>query len=151
MGQGVAITGIGVISAIGNNAAENHASLISGKTGISKISQIETIHKDEIMVGEISVENPELESQLNLAPDEYSRTPIIGIIASQEAMAHAGITDITDCKTGLISSTTVGGMDKSEEYFYEYFESDKHWNHITGLHAGDSTAYWSRRKFCDHH
>lgn len=139
MGQGVAITGIGVISAIGNNAEENHASLISGKIGISKISQIETIHKDEIMVGEISAQNDELEKLLNLDSDAYSRTPMIGIIAAQEAISNAGISNINDCKSGLISGTTVGGMDKSEEYFYEYFESDKHWNHITGLHAGDST------------
>lgn len=139
MGQGVAITGIGVISAIGNNAAENHESLISGKIGISKISQIETIHKDEIMVGEIPVQNDELEKLLNLESDAYSRTPMIGIIAAQEAISNAGISNINDCKSGLISGTTVGGMDKSEQYFYEYFESDKHWNHITGLHAGDST------------
>ena len=139
MGQGVAITGIGVISAIGNNAEENHASLISGKIGISKISQIETIHKDEIMVGEISARNDELEKLLNLDSDAYSRTPMIGIIAAQEAISSAGISDINDCKSGLISGTTVGGMDKSEEYFYEYIESDTHWNHITGLHAGDST------------
>lgn len=139
MGRGVAITGIGVISAIGSNAAENHASLISGKVGISRISQIETIHKNEIMVGEIPAKNDELEELLNLSSNEYSRTPMIGIIAAKEAISNAEITDINNCKTGLISGTTVGGMDKSEEYFYEYSESDKHWNHITGLHAGDST------------
>ncbi len=139
MGQGVAITGIGIISAIGNNAAENHESLVLGKSGISRITQIDTIHKDEIMVGEIPMENPELEKLLGLESDQYSRTPMLGIIAAQEAISHAGITNINDCKTGLISGTTVGGMDKSERYFYEYFKSDKHWNHITGLHAGDST------------
>jgi len=139
MGRGVAITGIGIISAIGNNAEENHKSLISGKIGISKISQIETIHKDEIMVGEITAQNKELEKLLNLDSDAYSRTPMIGIIAAQEAISSAGISDINDCKSGLISGTTVGGMDKSEKYFYDYFENDKHWNHITGLHAGDST------------
>ena len=65
---------------------------------------------------------------------------MLGILAAQEALANAGISDINDCKTGLISGTTVGGMDKSEQYFYEYFENDQHWNHITGLHAGDSTG-----------
>jgi len=139
MSRGVAITGIGVISAIGNNAKENHASLISGKIGISKISQIETIHKDEIMVGEIPTLNHELEKQLGLSEDEYSRTPMIGIVAVQEAISSAGITDINDCKCGLISGTTVGGMDKSEQYFYDYFQNEEHWNHITGLNAGDST------------
>ncbi len=139
MSKGVAITGMGVISAIGNNALENYESLISGKAGISKITHIDTIHADAIMVGEIKTTNTTFEQQLNLTENSYSRSPILGIIAAKEALAQAGITDINNYKTGLISSTTVGGMDKSEQYFYEYFESDAHWQHINGLHAGDST------------
>ncbi|MBM1105517.1 beta-ketoacyl-[acyl-carrier-protein] synthase family protein [Aurantibacter crassamenti] len=139
MSQGVAITGIGIISAIGNNVAENYASLISGKIGISKITQIETVHKNEIMVGEIAAQNDTLEKLLNLDADAYSRTPMIGIIAAQEAIANAKISNINDCTTGLISGTTVGGMDKTEQYFYDFYENDLHWNHITGLGAGDTT------------
>ena len=139
MSKGVAITGMGVISAIGNNVQENYESLIGEKTGISKITQIETVHKDEIMVGEVKATNSELEQRLGIEPNRYSRSPMLGIIAAQEAILQAGITDINDYKTGLISSTTVGGMDKSEQYFFEYFESDAHHHHIDGLHAGDST------------
>lgn len=139
MSKGVAITGMGIISAIGNNVSENYTSLLFGKAGISKIQHIDTIHADEIMVGEIKTTNTEFEQQLNLPENRYSRSPILGIIAAREAIQQAGISDINDYKTGLISSTTVGGMDKSEQYFYEYFESNTHWQHINGLHAGDST------------
>lgn len=130
---------MGIISAIGNNVAENYASLIAGKKGISRISQIETIHKDEIMVGEIAATNPVLEKQLGFAENEVSRTVLIGGIAAEEALSNAGIRDINDAKTGLISGTTVGGMDKSEQYFYNYFDRPEVRQHITGLHAGDST------------
>ena len=139
MSKGVAITGMGIISAIGNNVQENYESLRTEKTGIAKISQIETIHKNEIMVGEVKATNLELEQRLGLEANTYSRSPMLGIIAAQEAIGQAGINDINDYKTGLISSTTVGGMDKSEQYFLEYFESDAHHHHIDGLHAGDST------------
>jgi len=139
MSKGVAITGMGIISAIGNNVIENYTSLVSGQSGISKISHIDTIHADEIMVGEIKTSNTEFEQQLNLSENSFSRSPILGIIAAKEALTQANILDINDYKTGLISSTTVGGMDKSEQYFYEYFESKNHWQHINGLHAGDST------------
>ena len=61
MNQGVAITGMGLISAIGNNVADNFASLISGTTGISKVSRIKTVHENEIMVGEVHLTNGELE------------------------------------------------------------------------------------------
>src|SRR6056297_1849875 len=139
MNRGVAITGMGIISAIGNNVAENFASLLSSKPGISKITHIKTVHENQIMVGEISMTNDDLEKTLGFTPDTYSRTPLLGIIAAKEALAQAGINDITNAKTGLISGTTVGGMDKAEEYFYDYYQSDAHWNHINGLHAGDST------------
>lgn len=141
MTKGVAITGMGIISAIGNNVAENYASLIAGKKGISRISQIETIHKDDIMVGEIADTNAVLEKQLGFAENEVSRTVLIGCVAANEAIANAGIThkDINDARTGLISGTTVGGMDKSEQYFYNYFDRPDVRQHITGLHAGDST------------
>lgn len=130
---------MGIISAIGNNVAENYASLIAGKTGISKISQIETIHKDDIMVGEIADTNSVLEKRLGFAENEVSRTVLIGCIAANEAVSNAGINNINDARTGLISGTTVGGMDKSEQYFYDYFDRPEVTQHITGLHAGDST------------
>ncbi|HET8737299.1 MAG TPA: beta-ketoacyl-[acyl-carrier-protein] synthase family protein [Pricia sp.] len=139
MDNGVAITGMGIISAIGNNVAENYASLVAGKRGISRISQIETVHRDEIMVGEIAATNAVLEKRLGFAGNQVSRTVLIGCIAADEAVQNAGITDMTDVRTGLISGTTVGGMDKSEQYFYDYFDRPEVRQHITGLHAGDST------------
>ncbi|NNE75754.1 MAG: beta-ketoacyl-[acyl-carrier-protein] synthase family protein, partial [Pricia sp.] len=145
MGKGVAITGMGIISAIGNNVEENHQSLISEKTGISRITKIDTIHKDEIMVGEIEATNTELKLQLGL-PEKapFSRTALLGALAAKQAIQDAKIENINDCVTGLISGTTVGGMDKSEQYYYEYFETDKHWDYINGLHAGDSTQKIAR-------
>ncbi|MBO0591060.1 beta-ketoacyl-[acyl-carrier-protein] synthase family protein [Cellulophaga sp. E16_2] len=140
MSKGVAITGMGIISAIGNNVEENYASLIKGKIGISKISKINTIHKDSIMVGEISFTNKELEQQLGLAPDnKYSRTALLGILAAKQAIANAGISNINKYKTGLISATSVGGMDMTEAYFYDYFKDKETHKYIEGHHAGDST------------
>ena len=139
MGKGVAITGMGIISAIGSNVQENYASLINSKSGITKISKIDTIHTDEILVGEIATTNAALEAQLGLEENSWSRTSLLGVIAAKEAVQQAGISDMNDCRTGLISSTTVGGMDKSEQYFYDYFESDANWRYVNTLHAGDST------------
>ena len=66
MSKGVAITGMGIISAIGHNVVENYQSLVAGKKGISRISQIDTIHKDDIMVAEIAYTNSELENIIGL-------------------------------------------------------------------------------------
>jgi len=56
----VSITGMGIISSIGNNLEENFSALINKKTGLSQISHINTIHKNKIKVGEIKYTNNEL-------------------------------------------------------------------------------------------
>ncbi len=140
MNKGVAITGMGIISAIGNTVTENYQSLISGQKGIDRISQIDTIHKDDIMVAEINSNNATLESKLGLPADNnYSRTTLLGVIAAKQAIEDAQITDIKAYKTGLVSSTTVGGMDKSEQFFFDFAENKSAQKYIDGLHAGDSS------------
>lgn len=140
MNKGIAITGMGIISAIGKDVEENYNALISGKTGVSKISKISTIHKDAIKVGEIDLTNAQLEEQLGLTPsNNYSRTALLGAIAAKQAVADAQITDIKDYRTGLVSSTSVGGMDMTEKYFYRYLEDEAVQKYIEGHHAGDST------------
>ncbi len=140
MSKGVAITGMGIISAIGNNVAENYQSLIQGKKGISRVSKIKTNHVNDIMVGEIDFTNEALEQQLGLTSDNnYSRTALLGAVAAKQAIQDAGITDINAYKTGLISSTSVGGMDMTERYYYDYLEDKSTQKYIEGHHAGDST------------
>lgn len=140
MNKGVAITGMGIISAIGNNVQENFNALKHKKHGISRVDLINTIQRDEIMVGEIKLTNEELISQLNLPEsNNYSRTALLGVIAAKEAVANAGITDIKKYRTGIVSGTSVGGMDKTEKYYYEYLTEKEPQKYIESHHAGDST------------
>lgn len=140
MGKGVAITGMGIISAIGNNVAENYDALINQRKGITRVDNVETIQRDEIMVGEVKFTNDELIAQLNLSPENnYSRTAMLGVIAAKEAIASAGITDIKKYKTGIVSGTSVGGMDMTEKYYYEYLTDKETQKYIESHHAGDST------------
>lgn len=140
MSKGVAITGMGIISAIGNNVAENFDALINQKKGITRVDNIKTIQREEIMVGEIKFTNDELIAQLGLPPENnFSRTAMLGVIAAKEAIVQAGITDIKKYKTGIVSGTSVGGMDMTEKYYYEYLTEKEPQKYIESHHAGDST------------
>jgi 3-oxoacyl-(acyl-carrier-protein) synthase len=140
MNKGVAITGMGIISAIGNSVAENLHALINNKPGITEVDNIATVHKNAIKVGEIKINNQQLAGLLNLPADNnYSRTAMLGAIAAKQAVKEAGITDINQYTTGLISATSVGGMDMTEKFFYDYFESDENRRYIQSHDAGDST------------
>ena len=140
MNKRVAITGMGIISSIGNSVEENLQSLKNGKTGISTIKNLETIHKEVIKVGEVKFTNEQLAQQLNLSEDNnYSRTTLLGAIAVNEAIQNAGINNINDCRSGFISATSVGGMDLNEKYFYDYFKDESLHKYINSHDAGDSS------------
>jgi 3-oxoacyl-(acyl-carrier-protein) synthase len=49
-----------------------------------------------------------------------SRTALLSIIAAREALADAAIENISGLRTGFISANTVGGMDKSEQFFKDF-------------------------------
>lgn len=136
----VAITGMGIISAIGKTVEENYNALVTGQKGISTIENFHTVHKDVIKVGEIKLTNSQLEQLLGLSPDNnYSRTAMLGAYAAKKAVEDAGISEMNDCRSGLISSTSVGGMDMTERFYYEYFEDEACQKYISSHDAGDSS------------
>lgn len=134
----VAITGMGIISAIGNSVEENFDALVNGRKAITDIDNIGTVHANKIKVGEIKKTNEELASELGLSADNnYSRTAMIGAIAAKQAVENAGISDINDYKTGLISATSVGGMDTTERHYYDYFNDPNLVKYISAHDGGD--------------
>ena len=72
------------------------------------------------MIGEVKLSNEQIIKLLGLPNEDYSRTTLLSLIAAKEAwgnnMHQANI------RTGLISSTSIGGLDRTEKY---YFESQK--------------------------
>src|SRR5690554_2754961 len=140
MAQNIAITGMGIVSAIGMNVEENLMSLKGNKHGISKIENIDTILRDSIFVGEIKKINQELLDLLGVKEvvNNFSRTSMLGTLAVKEAIEDAGI-DVRSENIGFINSTTVGGMDIIERY-YNTFEFDKDEQHYIEVHdAGNNT------------
>ena len=106
------ITGIGVISAIGNDVHKNLEALKQEASGIKKHHNI--LSGQNIMAGLVDLSNEEL-INLNSIKSPFSRTSLLGLMAAKEAWGDNKISD--NIKTGIISATTVGCMDKSENYY----------------------------------
>lgn len=140
MARKIAITGMGIISSIGRNVNENYASLLESRHGISEIEILETRHRGEVKLGEIKISNEDLVSHLGIPEDNnYARSTLLGIAAAKEAVESAGITNINKYRTGLISSTSVGGMDVTEKYFYDYENQPDKQKYIATHDAGQSS------------
>jgi len=138
MSKGVAITGMGIISAIGNTVEENYVSLVNSNIGITTIENISTVHSGEIKVGEIKKTNQRLVEELKLSKyNNFSRTAMIGAIAAKQAIKNAQIFSINEYKTGLISATSVGGMDMTESHYHDYFENESFVKYISCHQGGD--------------
>jgi len=122
----VFVTGIGVISALGFDIDETASALQKSKSGIGRISLFDTVYKEEIPVAEVKASNNELAERAQVKQDGlFSRTSLLGLIAARQALSQAQVRDFTGSRTGLISATTTGGMDRSERFFKEYLKNDR--------------------------
>ncbi len=119
MNSPVFVAGIGIISAIGNNVAESLAALETETAGMSDIKYLETNHRNKIPVAEVKLSNEELAARAGLS-SKISRTALLSTIAAQEAIKDASIENFSSLRTGFISANTVGGMDKTENFFAEF-------------------------------
>ncbi|AHM59735.1 beta-ketoacyl synthase [Flammeovirgaceae bacterium 311] len=114
----VFVTGWGIISALGRGVEANLAALKSGRTGIAHSQHLNTLHKHELVTGEVKASNAELAEWAGISPSAgLSRTALMGMLAAKEAAQSAGLSRQELGATGLISGTSVGGMDVSEQHY----------------------------------
>jgi 3-oxoacyl-[acyl-carrier-protein] synthase II len=107
----IAVTGIGMVSALGVDAAHTFAGLISGASGIAPISLFEVSDLRSKVVGEVR-SLPPAEA---LWPDRaaaLSRTDIMAVQAAREAMLQARLPRGT--ALGVALGGTTGGMFETE-------------------------------------
>jgi 3-oxoacyl-[acyl-carrier-protein] synthase-1 len=119
MSSSVYIAGVGVISAIGNNAAEHLLAFENEQAGMGDITMLNTVHRGELPVAEVKLSNDEL-AELTGMPPQTSRTALLSLVAAKESLADAEIPGFDSLRTGFISANTVGGMDKSEDFFVDF-------------------------------
>lgn len=134
----IAITGIGAVSAIGMNCDQTLQSLLNEQSGIRSMTQLGSVHTD-LPVGEVPYSDAELKQMLGVdIAEPMPRTSLLGLMASREALEMAG----TSCDA-FISGTTVGGMDLTEQHWYDYAEG-KATKNIRLHEAGESTRCIAR-------
>ena len=119
MSSSVYVAGVGVISAIGNNVAEHLTSFEQERAGMGDITLLNTIHKHQLPVAEVKLSDDELAEITGLS-STISRTALLSMVAAKEALADAAIPDFGNLRTGFVSANSVGGMDKSEDFFVEF-------------------------------
>jgi len=137
----ILISGMGIVSALGNNVNETLLSLQAQKSGIAPLCYLKTSHT-EFPVGEVKMTNEELMNILKIPENvPTTRTALLGMLAVKEALENVGLrqpdmrhetnftshvskSQISNLKIAFINGTTVGGMDKSEQFYIDFIEND---------------------------
>ncbi len=109
----VVVTGMGMVSALGNDVASTWDGLVAGRSGVRTISTFDASRLTSRMAGEVR----EFDSSAVLDRKDQRRTDRyiqFGLVASREALDQAGLPqrfegDLAE-RTGVILGTGLGGV-----------------------------------------
>jgi len=121
----VVVTGLGVISAIGNNAGEFWQSLQAGCSGIAPLESVDRTELRFSNGAEVRNYAPEQyfdEKELGLL-DRFAQ---FGVIAAREAIAAAGVQWTTGLResTAIVTGSCVGGQTTEDEGFVNLYRNN---------------------------
>lgn len=142
MKQRIAITGSGIICAIGTDKKTVSDALVARKSGIQGMKYLPSCHKD-LLVGEVKQSDEELKMSLGIRADKIvSRTVLLGAYAVRQALDDAGL-KLPYLKTRrvcFISGTTVGGMDVTERFYHSILADDTYLDYLDAFDCGKSSV-----------
>ncbi len=116
----VVITGIGIISPVGNNKEITWANLIAGKSGVGRITAFDPTDFPSQIAGEVKDFDPE-----TIMPKKelrrIDRFSMFALAAAKEAWEDSGLEghNYTPHKMGAIIGVGIGGLHTLEENFKE--------------------------------
>lgn len=119
MSRKIVVTGIGMVSAIGNDVQGHLDSLMQGKSGITQLENFPSRYAGKIPVGEIKISNADLVNELGTCQPELTRTSLLALKAFKESINYAGLSaaQISSKDTAIINANTVGGMCLTDEMY----------------------------------
>jgi nodulation protein E len=122
----VVVTGVGVLSSIGNTVAQFEESLRACRPGIGPITQIDTSRVRFHNAAEVGGFEPArhfTESQLNWL-DRFAQ---LGIVAARDAIADSTLTwnDELRARTGVITGSCLGGIGTEDAHYFGFYQEKK--------------------------
>ena len=143
----VFVTGIGIITSIGNSVAENHAALKESKCGLSSLELFPTKYASLLPFGEIKITNQQFKDKLGVTDKGVTRTSLLALHAFDEAVADSGLNSaqLNSFDTAFINGNTVGGMCLTDELHADANFNEVGTEYVASYDLGSVTIYIQRR------
>lgn len=140
MKESILVSGAGIVSSLGVGKEPTLEALRAARRAIGRLKFVDTVHSD-LPVGEVDLSEQTMRRMLGVPDGTVTvRTALLGMLALREALSQAAIDSGTAGVRALISGTTVGGMEKSEQYYRDFLENDSRNDYIRTHDAGASTC-----------
>lgn len=139
----VIVTGLGVISSLGNHQEETLHALRKGTCGISTLDLFETRYASSLRFGEIKISSESLKEKLKVSSSSVTRTSLLALHAMQDALRDGGWDKqtIASRDTALVIGNTVGGMCLTDELYHDANSKDKGSPYIDSYDCGSVTLF----------
>ena len=135
----IVITGTGIISSLGAGKEETLKKLRTGQKVIGPIRHIHTKHSD-LPSGEVEYSDEQLKELIQYQNTSIiTRTSLLGRVALREAIDEAGLDEVGSSRIAFISGNTVGGMEKSEQFYYDFLNNNTRNEYIAMHDCGACT------------
>ena len=120
----VVVTGLGIVSPVGNEVAPAWASILAGRSGIGPVKRIDTTNFPTHFGGEIR----ELDLQPYLSAKDARRMDAFmqyGVVAGIQAMRDSGfvVTEANSDRIGILMGSGMGGLESIEETYSKFLET----------------------------
>lgn len=124
MNKTLFVTGTGIITGLGYGRQAQMEALRRKQSAVGKVRYLQTEHT-ELPVSQVPFSNEEMMDYLEIPRKTVmTRTVLLGRMALKEALEESGINP-REQRTVFVSGTTVGGMDKSEQFYLDFLNNDK--------------------------
>jgi 3-oxoacyl-[acyl-carrier-protein] synthase II len=105
----VAITGVGAVTPLGNDAASTWSAALEGRSGIAEISAFETSNFPVRIAGEVKDFDPTgVASPKDLR--KLDRNVVFALAAAKEALGDAGTNGFRPERVGVVLGSAIGGF-----------------------------------------
>lgn len=117
----IVVTGIGIISAIGDSLESNRLALQKSVCGITTVELFQTRYAALLPFGEIKHTNDSLKRQLHADAASVTRTSLLAQHAFEQAIRDSALraAEVSSFDTAFINGTTVGGMCLTDELYQD--------------------------------
>jgi 3-oxoacyl-[acyl-carrier-protein] synthase II len=120
----VVITGLGIVSPVGNDVAGAWASILAGRSGIDAVKRFDAANFPTHFGGEIR----QLDLEPYMSTKDARRMDAFmqyGVVAGMQAMRDSGlvVTEANADRIGIMMGSGMGGLESIEETYDKYLET----------------------------